>query len=247
VLPALAEHGQAVFAVDFPGFGSSSGRLTEKEATVPALAAWALRFLDAAKIDGPFRVAGHDIGGAVAQHLAVNDPRVEALVLMNSVLYDSWPVPAVERFRDPEVARSTTVAEPLEGRAESLRNAIARPLDEAERQQWLEPWHTEERVRSWIAMAAAADTRFTLELIPHLRERALPTLLIWGEDDEFQPLRFAERYVNEVPGTTLARIATSPLRTPLMLSPRLSRSSWTQPAPDAQLARPIAKAGRRPI
>jgi hypothetical protein len=45
----MAQHGQAAFAVDFPGFGWSSGRLSENEATVPALAAWALRFLDAAK------------------------------------------------------------------------------------------------------------------------------------------------------------------------------------------------------
>ena len=40
----------------------------------------------------------------------------------------------------------------------------------------------EDRVRSWIAMAGAADARFTLELLPLLRERAVPTLLLWGED-----------------------------------------------------------------
>jgi len=42
-------------------------------------------------------------------------------------------------------------------------------------------------------MAGAADARYTLALIQRLRERALPTLLIWGEDDAFQPVRFAER------------------------------------------------------
>jgi pimeloyl-ACP methyl ester carboxylesterase len=55
-------------------------------------------------------------------------------------------------------------------------------------------------------MAAAADPRFTLELTTRLQERALPTLLLWGEDDEFQPLRFAERYAREVANARLQRI-----------------------------------------
>ena len=65
---------------------------------------------------GPLVVGGHDIGGAVAQHLAAHESRVEALVSMNSVLYDSWPVPAVARFRDSAVADAVTVEELLEAR-----------------------------------------------------------------------------------------------------------------------------------
>jgi len=206
VLPELAAAGYAVFALDFPGFGASGRRLTRDEATVPALARWAHRFLDAVKVTGPLTVGGHDIGGAVAQHLAATDPSVERLILMNSVLYASWPVPAVERFRDPAVADAVTVPELLEARAQSLGTAISRPLDDAERSAWLAPWNDQQRVRSWTAMAGAADARYTLELMPRLRERALPTLLIWGEDDEFQPVRFAERYVAEVPDATLIRL-----------------------------------------
>lgn len=206
VLPELAAAGYAVFALDFPGFGASGGRLTRDEATVPALARWARRFLDAVEVTGPLTVGGHDIGGAVAQHLAATESSVERLILMNSVLYDSWPVPAVERFRDPAIADAVTVPELLAARAQSLAKAISRPLDDAERSAWLAPWNDEQRVRSWTAMAGAADARYTLDLITRLRERALPTLLIWGEDDEFQPVRFAERYAAEAPDVTLTRI-----------------------------------------
>jgi len=206
VLPELAAAGYAVFALDFPGFGASGGRLTRDEASVPELARWARRLLDAVNVTGPLTVGGHDIGGAVAQHLAVTEPSVERLILMNSVLFDSWPVPAVERFRDPAVADSVTVPELLEARAQSLGKAISRPLDDAERSAWLSPWRDEQRVRSWTAMAGAADARYTLDLTARLRERALPTLLVWGEDDEFQPVRFAERYAAEMPNVTLTRI-----------------------------------------
>jgi len=55
-------------------------------------------------------------------------------------------------------------------------------------------------------MAGAADARYTLDLVERLRERALPTLLAWGEQDEFQPIQFAERYAREVPGARLERV-----------------------------------------
>jgi pimeloyl-ACP methyl ester carboxylesterase len=122
------------------------------------------------------------------------------------VLYDSWPVPAAERFRDPQVAAGTTLAEFRDQRAESLAKAVGIPLDAATRDEYLEPFGTEERMRSWIAMAAAADARFTLDLLAGLRERALPTLLLWGADDDFQPVHYAGRFAREVPNARLVRI-----------------------------------------
>ncbi len=206
VLPALAAAGHEALALDFAGFGCSAGRLRGDEAAVPALAEQAQAFLRARGLDGPLTVMGHDIGGAVAQHLAAHDPRVERLVLMNSVLFDSWPVPAVERFRDPAVAEGVTVEEVLAARRKSLEGAIAHPLEAEEREAWLAPWQEEDRVRSWTALAGAADARFTLELTDRLRERALPTLLVWGEDDAFQPVSYAERYAAELPGVRLVRV-----------------------------------------
>ena len=205
-MAAVAAAGHEVYALDFPGFGASAGRLGREEATVPALAGWARRFLAAAGVTGPLTLGGHDIGGAVAQHLAAFETSVVRLVLMNSVLYDSWPVAAVQRFRDPVIAEAVTVDDLLGARAQSLARAVSRPLGDAEREMWLAPWHSEDRVRSWTAMAGAADARYTLDLVDRLRERALETLLIWGEQDEFQPIEFAERYVCEMPGARLVRI-----------------------------------------
>ncbi len=206
VMADIAGAGYEAYALDFPGFGKSGGRLSRTDASVPALARCAQRFLDAVGVTGPMTVGGHDIGGAVAQHLAAFDPSVRRLVLMNSVLYDSWPVPAVERFRDPSVAAAITVDELLQARAQSLARGVARPLSDAEREAWLAPWHAEDRVRSWTAMAGAANARYTLGVLDRVRERALPTLLVWGEDDEFQPVDYAERYAREIPGARLLRI-----------------------------------------
>ncbi len=140
ILPKVAEN-HAVFVLDYPGFGRSEGRLGVEEVTAPALAEFVLRVVDALGIEGSFAVAGHDIGGAVAQHVVVSaEGRVSKLALVNSVLYDSWPVPALEQFRDdPEYARNIAPDELVEQRRQALRKAIARELSEAEQEDYLRP------------------------------------------------------------------------------------------------------------
>ena len=206
--PLVSMLGESVTAaaLDFPGCGRSGGELTEERASVPELARVALRAADALGAR-EFSVAGHDIGGAVAQHLAVHQrDRVRQLILVNSVLYDSWPVPAVARFRDPSVRAATAPAEFRDGRRTALEQAVSRPLSDDAMAEYLSPWEDERRIRSWIAMAAAADARYTTELLPALRDHGPPTLALWGEDDEFQPLRYAERFAADVPTAELVRI-----------------------------------------
>jgi pimeloyl-ACP methyl ester carboxylesterase len=206
----LAAGGLRPVAVDLPGCGRSGGELTPESATVPALTAWVERFLDALGAAPPLRVAGHDIGGAIAQRLAVRGSRaVSRLALVNSVTYDSWPVPGVARYRDPAVVAATTTGELVEARRAALTKAIGRPIGGDELDEYLSPW-TEPRVaRSWMALAGAADPRYTLELVDDLEAAAVPTLLLWGEDDTFQRVAFAERYAAEIPGATLRRIPGS--------------------------------------
>ncbi|MGW0804521.1 alpha/beta fold hydrolase [Nonomuraea sp. NPDC002799] len=209
VLGDLAAAGLRPVAVDLPGLGRSAGELTAATATVPALAEWVGRFAAAyASVSGagePLAVAGHDIGGAVAQHLLAGG-FVGRLALVNSVLYDSWPVPGVARFRDPAVVAATTVAELLAARRTAVTTALGRPASEAELAGYLDPWNDPRVCRSWMALAGAADSRYTLDLVPALKADERPKLLVWGEDDTFQEVRHAERFAAEMPNTRLVRI-----------------------------------------
>jgi pimeloyl-ACP methyl ester carboxylesterase len=206
-LAPLAAAGLRPVAVDLPGCGRSGGELTPDTATVPALTAWVERFLDALGAAPPLRVAGHDIGGAIAQRLAVRGSRpVARLALVNSVTYDSWPVPGVARYRDPGVVAATTTDELVEARRTALTKAIGRPIGGEELEEYLSPWTDPRVARSWMALAGAADPRYTLELVDELAAAAVPTLLLWGEDDMFQRVEFAERYAAEIPGATLRRL-----------------------------------------
>jgi pimeloyl-ACP methyl ester carboxylesterase len=207
VLDDIATAGLHPVAVDFPGFGRSGGELTVAEASIPQLASWLVRFLDAMGKKGPAMVAGHDIGGGVAQHLLISCALdVPRLALVNAVMYDSWPVPGVARFSDPAVAAATSTEDVLAARRQSVMEALARPASEAEIAEYLTPWTDPRVARSWLALAGAADNRYTLELLPNLRKSTTPKLLVWGEDDEFQTVDYAERFAAEIPATKLIRI-----------------------------------------
>jgi pimeloyl-ACP methyl ester carboxylesterase len=205
VLPVLGTELRCV-ALDFPGFGCSGGELGVAEATVPALAQVVLAAADALGLD-TFAVAAHDIGGGVAQHLAAYSGRVTRLVLVNAVMFDSWPVPAVEKFRDPAVRAATSPEDLLAARTKTMQLAVERPLEPEEIDDYVRPWRDPARARSWMAMAGAADSRYTLDLLPALKSAAVPTRLIWGRDDDFQKLSFARRFVGEVPSSDLVEVA----------------------------------------
>lgn len=205
ILPMLGASHRCV-ALDLPGFGRSSGELTVEQATVPALAGVVEAAADALGWY-QFDLAGHDIGGGITQHLTATTGRVRRLVLMNAVMLDSWPVPAVERFRDPQVRASTSASELVATRRDSTRAAVARELSEAEVDDYVTPWHEPARARSWMAMAAAADSRYTMDLLPDLVTAAVPTRLVWGRDDSFQKLEYAQQYVQQVPASDLLEVS----------------------------------------
>jgi pimeloyl-ACP methyl ester carboxylesterase len=208
VLDGIAAAGLRPVVVDFPGFGRSGGELTLSEASVPRLSA--LRFLEALGHKGPVMVAGHDIGGGVAQHLALaGTVEVPRVAVVNGIMYDSWPEPGVARFRDPAVAAATTRDEVLAARRVSVVKALGRPASEAEIAEYLDPWTDPRVARSWLALAGAADHRYTMEMLPALLQSKTPKLLVWGEDDPFQTIDYAERYAREIPETRLVRIKSA--------------------------------------
>jgi len=84
-------HGFNVLAADLPGHGRSAG---PPLATVPEMADWVLRLLDAAKLEKA-SVVGHSMGSLVALECAARQaPRIERIALLGT----AYPMKVAEAF-----------------------------------------------------------------------------------------------------------------------------------------------------
>lgn len=141
---------------------------------------------------------GHDLGGGVGLRYAAGTPdAVDELVLSNSVAYDSWPIQTITDLGLPETARETSVDELQEMLDDLFRDTLmGDDHDEAFLEGMKEPWASEEGVTSVVRNASATNTSHTTEIDPS--DVTADTRLLWGTEDEFQPVRWAERLEEDI-------------------------------------------------
>ena len=202
-LETLAQHFKVIIP-DLVGYGYSDQRdRFDRAITVQSrMISQLLTMLD---VQDMF-VVGHDIGGAVAQRFAVDHAdRVLKWVLMDSVLYDSWPADPMVRLGNPKQHYTTKGDELARKFIERLpdgfyhRDKATPELLEG----WMSPYMTDTGKLSLIRNASALNTNHTMELLDDLKQLTQPLLLLWGGKDQFQPLAGAERFKSEFPSTEL--------------------------------------------
>lgn len=203
VLDPLAETCR-VIAPDLLGYGQSDKRDCF-DRSVRRQARMVTRLLDALALESA-TIVGHDIGGAVAQVLAVDHAaRVEGLVLVDSVAYGSWPSSSMASLGDPNLLGHPK--EILEIVRHDAHIGHAEGADaEAFAREMAAPYETETGRRSMVRNASALNTNHTMELAGRLEEIDVPTLVLWGEKDPWQPLADAERLAADIPGADLETI-----------------------------------------
>lgn len=171
-------------------------------------------------------VAGHYIGGAVAQRFVVDHAAiVQKWALIDSVLYDSWPADPTVRLGNPKLHYRTRGDELAQKFIERLpddfyhREKASREVLEG----WMAPYATEVGKLSLIRNAAALNTNHTMELLDDLKKLTLPLLLLWGAKDQYQPLSSAQRFKKEFPETQLRVISDSNHSFPLEKGEEVAR------------------------
>lgn len=194
-LDAVSEH-RRVIVPDMVGYGNSAmydgfdRSIRAQELAVQGL-------VDDLGL-GPIDFVGHDLGGGVGLRYAARTPdAIDKLVLSNSVAYDSWPIQTITDLGLPETARETSVEE-LQGMLDGLFRQTLQgdDHDEAFLEAMTAPWASEEGVTSVVRNASATNTSHTTEVDPS--DVTADTLLLWGTEDEFQPVRWAERLEDDI-------------------------------------------------
>ena len=170
-------------------------------------------------------VVGHDIGGGVAQSIAVRYPhRVSRLCLVNSVAFDEWPAREAKiaramlpltRHLPPSWILSVVRADLLRGYADHERGAHDIDL-------FLRPFAESEGRDALMTHLLALDCTETKALAARLGAVVSPTAIVWGEDDPFLPAATGERLRSAIPGATLEVIPKGRHFTPVESAHRVA-------------------------
>lgn len=204
VLGALTRRAR-VLAPDLAGFGFSDkrdrfDRSIARQAEI--VDAWMERIAVPSAV-----IVGHDIGGGVALRLAALFPsRVRKLCIINSVCYDSWAIELMLQFGHPEADRRLSASMAGGLLRQALKGGFARRPPVEFIDGLLAPYSTETGKLSLIRNASALNTNLTTEIAPLLPSLRVPTLILWGEDDAFQPIAYGERLAWDVPGAHFVRL-----------------------------------------
>lgn len=194
VLGVLSDGGWQAIAPDLLGYGETISPDDEElslEASTNVIATWL------ATMDEPAWIVGHDLGGIVAQHLATQHPElVSRLSLVNSPHADNWPVTPVKVMRAlakagmlARLLRSPLAPDPYTKR--SLRRAVADPdvlgSGTAERVFTSLGELSPRNARAFQRHVGSLDPGPAIVTAGQLRNLTVPTQLVWGLQDPYQP------------------------------------------------------------
>jgi pimeloyl-ACP methyl ester carboxylesterase len=207
VVPLVAP-GHRVVVVDLLGYGRSD-RPQGRPVAIRAHAERIIELFDVLGINYAC-VVGHDVGGGIAQWLAVRHPqRVSRLLLVNSVAFDEWPT------RDVKLARAMlplTRHLPATWLLSLLRSDLLRGYVDHDRgarsiELYVRPFASAEGRDTFMEHLLALDSTDTAALAPRLKDIVAPTAIVWGRHDPFLPLAMGRRLRDTIPGATLDEVA----------------------------------------
>jgi pimeloyl-ACP methyl ester carboxylesterase len=207
---AGVQHVRRCVAVDLPLHGGSPAR-PDQDFSLAALARVLTEVCDGLGLVAVDLVA-NDTGGAVAQVFAARHPeRLRTVTLTNCDTQDNIPPeafkPIVEQAARGELAATLPA---LAENPDLARTAVFGPgyehperlSDEVVRAFVGPVAGTPEAARGFERLLAAIGPDDLVEVGPALRELTVPTLVVWGTDDDFFELKWAYWLRDTIPGVT---------------------------------------------
>ena len=198
VAPRLT--GARVMAWEMVGYAGSIKAGIGRDISVAHQADYLSMWMRHAGITGAV-VVGHDLGGGVAQILAVRHPSlVGGLVLTNAITHDSWPIPSVKALR--ATAELTEHLPPPAVKA-IFATLFARGHDDADLADeamaihW--PFYADaDPAAALLRQIRALDVNDTLAVSERIGMLEIPASIVWGANDEFQKLESGHRLAQQL-------------------------------------------------
>ncbi len=206
LLPRLTAAGFQVHLYDLLGFGASERPLSA-DTSIAAQAELLIGLLDHWQLDTA-HVFGHDIGGALSLRAAFSHAeRFRSLSIADICSYDSWPSPTWRGIRD-NYRQYAVMDERQHAQTQERQLKMAvfnKSLMEGELlQRYLAPIvGVVGQPAFYQQQIAHYNARYTEDFAQRLPELRLPVQILWGENDEWQPVSYAYRLQADIPGARL--------------------------------------------
>jgi pimeloyl-ACP methyl ester carboxylesterase len=212
ILPQLSGLKRAVYAIDMLGYGQSDHPWPADTSVWGHADAMAL-LLDQLNLTNIVLV-GYGLGGGVAQILAtrLSVKRVAALVLIDTICYEhafapNWPLPDMQKSQDPELPNSVDHADVQKELRATLPNATVNPKDfEKLLDQYADPWNSHVGKEVLFQHVRLLVPYYVNSVSSDLKALGKPSLVIWGEQDQQNPLKYAARLHRDIPNSRLVII-----------------------------------------
>ncbi len=200
LLPALASTGRRALAPDLSGFGDSP---PDPPGTYERHVAAVERFRHETGLDRVVLVV-HDTGGLIGLRWACDHPdAVAGLVITNTGFFpDHEWIEIANTMRTPIQGEALVDSVSREGFA-TLLEAASSAFDERALDEYWKVFSTAAGRRGMLELYRSFDLD---ELKPYQRRLAaleVPTLILWGQQDEYLPLDYASRFAEQIPSSKL--------------------------------------------
>jgi pimeloyl-ACP methyl ester carboxylesterase len=183
-----------VIAVDLPGFAEprEDGFAATKEAYVD----WLVNEIEAlAEASGPVDLVGHDWGSLLVQRVASIRPELLSSLAAGGAAVDIeypwhdiaqiWQTPGEgERYMEEDLTPEISVPYLIE-------NGV--PETYAKRNAWLTPGNKDCILRLYRSAVKIGE-----EWQPLLEQVRVPSMVVWGREDPYVPLNWAERLAERI-------------------------------------------------
>ena len=200
LLPALASAGRRALAPDLLGFGDSP---PDSPGTFERHVEAVERFRRQVGLDGVVLVV-HDTGGLIGLRWACDHPdAVAGLVITNTGFFpDHEWIEIAKTMQTPIQGEALVDSLSREGFATLLEEASS-AFDERALDEYWKAFSTVGNRRGMLELYRSFDLDELKPYQSRLAALEVPTLILWGQQDEYLPLDYASRFAEQIPGSKL--------------------------------------------
>jgi len=207
--PYLAESGYLVLAVDLPGFGLSQRKPAVKQSHENrANLVWSL--LENLDITGSWHLVGHSMGGGVVTAMALQRPfDTETLTLVNGSIGSGgrrifsilFQFSLVRNFSGRVIERFFLTRKRIKS---FLTSAYGRKPTPEEVDGYYQPLKLEDTYLTLTGLLRRYQS--DVDLAKRVLEINIPTLCLWGKEDEWVSVSEGEELTEKIPDARLVII-----------------------------------------